>query len=603
MATAINLANLSMSFDYSKVKNGTDITRKEIGSVARIMRETEPATDKYNRDLTALKKAYDAGAIGADRYAKAIDHIKQKYGVGLPDTRVTDQLAKLPGGEALASFQALGPAGFAAAGGVAAVAGSIMLAKQAVSGFVAEANRIDSVVDRANALGMSYSELVIAQRALGEVAGIGPDEVSQAMQKMQLNLVEARQGTNDLAKSLKSLGLDPDKLLKQGNLEAIKTVSAEIVKMENPAEQMKLAFDMFGKSGVALVSALRAGSDPIAEMENHLRSTGLLLSDIQAQGVGNMNDALGRANDHLQGMTTQLTANIAPAVAGVANSFVKIADALGGAEKNNYFAPLVDQAAKIASYTSLWTMAIQQARPSIVALGVEQRKIDEETAKAAQVKREANLLAVAEQKKLEDAQKEQDRIAKSLKQTFDSQLDTLTKQRDELQKSKEIAVQESAIRNGFTEQQAKQLAMIQREIDAEKEKVKLREKEKQRIAELVKDSEQFAKSILKPMEALDFELERMQKLIDIGAIDQKQFNAGAMKAAEGAQQAQNKNVSATFAPALKAGTVEAYKFILSQRDKASQLAERQAMLAERGVKVNEQIRDEIRKLPKIGAAR
>jgi tape measure domain-containing protein len=84
MAGTINTANLSASFDVTKLKEGMNATRAEINKLGSILRQTQPATSKFNQEMDLLKNAFRSGAISFGQLKNAIDTLREKYGVLTP---------------------------------------------------------------------------------------------------------------------------------------------------------------------------------------------------------------------------------------------------------------------------------------------------------------------------------------------------------------------------------------------------------------------------------------------------------------------------------------------------------------------------------------
>lgn len=98
------------------------------------------------------------------------------------------------------------------------------------------------------------------------------------------------------------------------------------------------------------------------------------------------------------------------------------------------------------------------------------------------------------------------------------------------------------------------------------------------------------------------ELDRLRQLFQQNVIDQKTFDKASIAAAMQFQNALNpNNVSSSIAPALKAGTVEAYKFIAQQNEKAKEL-EMAKQQRERMIKLAEQQLEQNKNAPRLAMA-
>jgi len=456
MATTINAANISASFDITKLKEGMNATRAEISKLGSILREAEPATSKFQREVDLVSKAFEAGAISSEQMQNAIAMLKEKYGQidpaitaaneamerqkqqiaevesvlkslvtteqrnlekiqllnkayqdGIIDAKqLADATARLDGTmdreaatanrlksiiqqsqpaaegykqdlkllnqaldkgtidleeyaratehvraklNAIDSKKAVGELNQVSAaarnnraemdkpqtkkGGLGAgalamgrgalgnMAGGLIAAVgiQQVTSFAAESTRqLDDIGDAAAKVGISFSELITLEKTLGETGGVSADQVRSAIGKMKVNILEARDSINsgkpnDLANSLKKIGVDIASLSRMDAVTQFKTLAAATRQIADHGEQMQVAMQLFGKAGIEMVPALQTTNEQFASMEEHLRRSNLLLSDEQAAAIGKNADEMERMKDTMTAYGAQLQSAILPA--------------------------------------------------------------------------------------------------------------------------------------------------------------------------------------------------------------------------------------------------------------------------------------------------
>jgi hypothetical protein len=90
-----------------------------------------------------------------------------------------------------------------------------------------------------------------------------------------------------------------------------------------PHMQAAAAIDIFGRSGQGLLNFIRQGSTAIGEMDLLMTNLGVKLRNDQVAGIALMGDAMGRLSLVTQGFINQFLAELAPAIATVANLIVK----------------------------------------------------------------------------------------------------------------------------------------------------------------------------------------------------------------------------------------------------------------------------------------
>ena len=320
MAGSINLANVAIGFDASKITRGVDLSAGEMRKLNGIIKESISPMDRYNADLAVLEKAHKAGAVSADRMRQAVDRLQEKYKQGLPDSK---QGGMFGGGKItdLASAVTLATTAFR---GLQSVVGPVF----------DEMDRIDKITDQANKLGLSFSELNTLQRSLGESSGLGADQIAMAMQKFQIGIVEAQQsGSGASFDALAALGINPDELSGMSQSQQFARIADSMQGVATHAERLKLAFDLFGKAGVDLVSSLEEGGDKLREMEEFAKRVGMNLSDVQVEGIGAANDAMDRLSMATQGWLSQIAAGSASGLEAIADDLTRLVSVGENAEE------------------------------------------------------------------------------------------------------------------------------------------------------------------------------------------------------------------------------------------------------------------------------
>lgn len=84
MAGTINAANISIGFDGSKLKAGEELTRSSINTIRQNMSRSMTDQERYRAEMAQLEIAFKKGAIEQHRYGEAIEFVSQKYGVITP---------------------------------------------------------------------------------------------------------------------------------------------------------------------------------------------------------------------------------------------------------------------------------------------------------------------------------------------------------------------------------------------------------------------------------------------------------------------------------------------------------------------------------------
>jgi hypothetical protein len=189
---------------------------------------------------------------------------------------------------------------------------------------------------------------------------------------------------------------------------------------------------------------------------------------------------------------------------------------------------------------------------------------------AEQAIREKNMARFAEKDRIAAAEEKARQAALS---TFEKEQQALQRQLDILQLgSAEVEFQEN-LKKGLSEQQAQELRDLQEKLEAEKkvtEDLEKRQKQdaetKRRVGDAQKDFDNLKSDVNKK------------------------------------QDDNPNNIAAAVAPALRAGSVEAYRFLMNQRNEAAEIAREQADIAQQQLSIMEQTLNATQTMQVIGVA-
>jgi hypothetical protein len=196
----------------------------------------------------------------------------------------------------------------------AAVAGSLRVFNDmapAIDRVAKASDRLDIPTEKLTALGHAAS-----------LAGTGPQALEKSLTKMLRNVGDAATlGTGAAADAIANLGLNADQLKNQGTEQTFLEIGDAINKLPTAAEKTAAAMAIFGKSGADLLPLFATGSEGIRLAMADAEALGKTFSREQANLVEQANDAMTRAGAAVDGLKTQLTVALAPAIAIVANTF------------------------------------------------------------------------------------------------------------------------------------------------------------------------------------------------------------------------------------------------------------------------------------------
>lgn len=211
---------------------------------------------------------------------------------------------------------------------VATTAG--VMATAAVGSLALIYNQQSQIIDQnaklADSLGMTmeaYTQLKYA----ADLTGAG-DAFNGAMESMVVKMGEASFGGGEAKEALDMLGLSAHKLGKMTPEQQILALSDALQKVENQSQRTFITDQIFG--GPEMMVLLNQGSAGIKALTKEADSLGVTLSRVDAAKVEMANDALYKLNVGTTALKQQITTELAPIVAAMADEFRKYSAEQGG---------------------------------------------------------------------------------------------------------------------------------------------------------------------------------------------------------------------------------------------------------------------------------
>ena len=203
-------------------------------------------------------------------------------------------------------------AGGLAVGGTAALAASagvFALTKRS-------AESQDALGKLANSLDFSVEGLS-AYHHIAELGGQSTDAFDKAIVKATKSLGDARTGLSTPKRALEELGavLDKDLVNSGKNVEQLLPDIAEGFKLiEDPVLRNRIAMDLFGRSGSAMVTVLGGGSEAIKEMTRDAQRYGRIVDAEAAANSAKFNDTLLELESTISGQLRVAANSVMPEI-------------------------------------------------------------------------------------------------------------------------------------------------------------------------------------------------------------------------------------------------------------------------------------------------
>jgi len=514
MGTTINLANVALGFDVSKIQRGVDLSAAEIRKLSQIVRDSVSPVDRYNREVNILERAHSAGALSAQRMSEAMKHLDEKYRqIPRSASSVSAELKST-----IAQYAGLAAAfrGVQSSLSLAATAESNKISLEVLTGSAQKASILFEgfiALDRSSPLSRSDFSRA-AQTLIGY--GLSAEQTMPALRALS----EVSVGN---AERFQSLALAFGQVQANGRLmgqEVLQMVNAGF----NPLQEISRTT---GISMIDLKKQMEAGAISAQMVEDAFKSAtseGGRFFDMNERLKNSSSGQYAKMKSDVEMLATEIGTNLLPA----AKALMEIMNA--GANSSGQGGLLPGLAANFSSGIEWMTAAAHDAFTNLDGSSYG-TKLDEFYERLGKRQGEQQVEALRHVLNPEEQLIREQNMARFSE--------------NERKEAKRLADEEKARKD-------QEIADAQRKL--EQEKLLTQEKEKQRKIDLAR---------LKQAES---KLERAQTSLS---------NEG-------------NNIAAAVAPALRAGSVEAYRFMLNQRNEAAEIAKKQTEIAELQLEVQKQ---------------
>lgn len=262
----------------------------------------------------------EVGAAG-EKSLKQIESSGEKASKGLAS--LTDRAASLSKGIKIMAV---------AAAAAATIGGLAVLTKKAI-------DAASAINDTSENLGFGV-EALQEWRYAAELSGVSQERFDKSLQKFIRNIGEAAQGTGAAKTAFDTLGITVTDA--QGNLRDTESVLNEVSDalqgVEDPTARVRLAFNLFGKDGVALVNLLSNGSAEIEKMRQRARDLGIVLEEDLIRNADKAGDELDTLSKVVSVNMARALLDLAPLITDVVSGLSEFAAGIGIAyEKTKLF--------------------------------------------------------------------------------------------------------------------------------------------------------------------------------------------------------------------------------------------------------------------------
>lgn len=180
-----------------------------------------------------------------------------------------------------------------------------------------------TVGDRIHKLNLrigASTEALSQYRHVANMSGVSFEEFTKGLEKMSRNVSEAAGGTGIAVDALEELGLSAESLREMKPEAQFETLADAIAAVENPTDKTRLAMDIFGKSGGALIQIMAGGSEGIQAMRKEADALGMTMSGKTATGIATANDSIQKVVSRITSMVELLMGELSPTLSDIADN-------------------------------------------------------------------------------------------------------------------------------------------------------------------------------------------------------------------------------------------------------------------------------------------
>jgi hypothetical protein len=200
-------------------------------------------------------------------------------------------------------------AAFAAAGTAAGIA----LTK-------ASMESIDALAKTADRIGITTESLRSLQMSAA-LAGVENKTLEKSLQNLAVGVSDAADGTGIAKDAFIELGLSAQRLEKLPLDQQMFLVADAMKTVENQTDKVRIATDLFGARGVAVLNMIGGGSENLKLMAEETEKLGLAISRVDAAKIEQANDAVTQAKGVFEGIGNQLAVSFSPLIKEAADNF------------------------------------------------------------------------------------------------------------------------------------------------------------------------------------------------------------------------------------------------------------------------------------------
>jgi hypothetical protein len=180
---------------------------------------------------------------------------------------------------------------------------------------------IDAQAKMAQSLGTTSASLQVLERA-GELAGVSLGSVEQSAKDLQRRLSQAAGGGGPVADALNKIQLSAKDLMALPLDKRVAAINGAIEQFVPAAQRAAIAGQLFGEEGSLLMTRLDPAT--ITQAASEIDRLGYAISEVDADKIEQANDAISALGLIGDGLVSQITVAVAPALNAMAQGLAAV---------------------------------------------------------------------------------------------------------------------------------------------------------------------------------------------------------------------------------------------------------------------------------------
>jgi hypothetical protein len=199
-----------------------------------------------------------------------------------------------------------------------------------ISAFKSAGEDLDDMAKKAAGLGIATEKLAGLRHA-ASLSGVEFNKLNVSLTTMtRLISQAATTGKGSAVGVLEELGLNAATLNRLTPDQQLGKIADALSGVTNNADKVRIAYTLFGKSGVGLINVLADGSAGLNRMQKDAEALGIAFNSEQIGRVEAMNDALSRLSEAMGVFGQGLLIDIAPAATFAIDALTEAVQGLQG---------------------------------------------------------------------------------------------------------------------------------------------------------------------------------------------------------------------------------------------------------------------------------